>query len=717
MRRTARLTVRILAAAALVAAVLDVPLPGGTPPRLRIHLLDRSASVLHPRPPADSVTPEESRRLAEWDVGRATGHDRVLWACFGADVAFESTHVDPRSTEAGAAIEAALARGATEIVLHTDGRGDPGRATGLARARGVPVHVLPCGPTSVRDVRLSRISAPAAAAPGARVRLAVEIASTVDTTATVTLGGRSQEVSAGPGAPGRAVFDGVPPGPFDAAVEADDDYPENNRVRGRILATSERPRVVVLGAPVPLPEGFAPADAADGLHGAVAVIVNDTTPPEPLQRQVSRWVSALGGGLLLLGGRHSFARGGWEGTPLEEASPLDATPDHRVAVVFAIDGSGSMTAHIDKVIPVVRAAWRSAGAEFVRGLWCSQEETAVIRDPEALRRAEPRGGTAIAESLLRAAEVLKDARPRRKHVFLLTDGIAARDETEEERRRAATELEKAGVTLHVVTSDRPLGIGNTIPIGDWAKLEAVLAGLLLQAREPDRENPGPLDLAPGHPVRRGVTPGPLGYVNLTKAKPGTDVAGTVGRDDVYPVVAFRPFGRGRVGALAFPAASAPAGLIPNALRHVAGEARGGLVLSVDPPFVRARGEGPPEIEALAELPSGRPATVLLRQVSGDAWEGTLPETSAGTVFVRIPGGPTAAATVASSPELRALGLDREALRRIAAETGGRVLGGPGDLESLPRPEGPSTVGGRPVFLVAALLLIFTELAISTFWKA
>jgi uncharacterized membrane protein len=58
--------------------------------------------------------------------------------------------------------------------------------------------------------------------------------------------------------------------------------------------------------------------------------------PEQL-RMIADFVSKRGGGLLMLGGRRSFAEGGWAGTPVGEVLPvtLDATSDQRGGPYFS----------------------------------------------------------------------------------------------------------------------------------------------------------------------------------------------------------------------------------------------------------------------------------------------------------------------------------------------------------------------------------------------
>jgi hypothetical protein len=165
-----------------------------------------------------------------------------------------------------------------------------------------------------------------------------------------------------------------------------------------------------------------------------------------------------------------------------------------------------------------------------------------------------------------------------------------------------------------------------------------------------------------------------------------------------------------VGAFTIPYDPALARLFRQTIEHLAGESAGGLRLTVEPPFVRARGSGP------ARFPVDTPAgQIFLNQVGQDAWEGRLPDGLSGTVLVRK-GRARAAATIPCPPEFEKLGVDRAALERIARETGGRVLKSPAELSALPRPESPASRSGRTMFLIAALLLVFVEMAVSTFWK-
>ncbi|HYE98126.1 MAG TPA: hypothetical protein VEJ18_04405, partial [Planctomycetota bacterium] len=182
---------------------------------------------------------------------------------------------------------------------------------------------------------------------------------------------------------------------------------------------------------------------------------------------------------------------------------------------------------------------------------------------------------------------------------------------------------------------------------------------------------------------------------------------------VYPAVAFRRAGHGLVGAILFPPAQAPPRLLAQAVRHVARPHARGPRLSVDPPVVRARGEWPSTRLAAR----AGDASFELVQIRADLWEGRLPDTVDGTAVVTLPDtGAVAVASLPSPRELAALGVDREALRRIAAATGGREIREAADLRALPPPTASGPRPGRPVFLIAAIVLFFAELAVATFWK-
>jgi hypothetical protein len=250
---------------------------------------------------------------------------------------------------------------------------------------------------------------------------------------------------------------------------------------------------------------------------------------------------------------------------------------------------------------------------------------------------------------------------------------------------------------------------TNVHISDWNGLRKKLREVTFGIQDLFRDKPGMIDLR-SHPVTAGAAPVPLAWINRTTPKTDAQVVATVGRAPSQdPVLALGRAGEGRVAAFTVGYDPGLARLIRQAIEHIAGDADNGLQLSIDPPFVRARGSCK---ETRFETTMTK---VEMRQISSNAWEGRLPDGLSGTVMVRK-GRSRAAATIPCPPEFEKLGVDRAALERIARETGGRVLGSPAELAALPRPENSIPKSGRTLFLIAALALVFVEMGVSTFWK-
>ena len=709
MRRAAHLAARTVLALLLLAAVLDLPLPAASRPRLRVHLIDRSASVFVG--PDSSARPKDADAVVAFDRARRAPRDEVLMASFAGGLLFESEAVDdPRRTELRGALEAVLARDPTEIVLHSDGQADPGPALALCRARGVPVHVLPLGPAAPRDVRFLRVRVPGDAAPGERFAVEATLDATWPVTARVRLGTETRDVPLAPGAPAVVVFPDRQAGEHDLRILTEDDCPQNDVVRVAVAPRTATRRVVAVpGTAVPdlpgveLVRGFVP------LAGAHAVLVDGPAPPPEQAAAIARFVRD-GGGLVLVGGRTSFAAGGWAGTPLDELSPVRATPDHRVAVALAVDVSGSMKDHLRTIVEAAVETESFFGDGDHRLVLALSQNIVSLPNADKLFGEKAEGVTRVAHWIHESRKLLLDKPAGRRHILLFTDGITASGETPQDRRAAWDAL--AGVGLTVITADRELDIpAPHVKLKDVADLVRHLRTLFNGLRETWRDAPGPID-ADAEPLLSGLgRPSPSG-LNLTTAKPGAQVVATVGRAPaVYPAIALGQAGHGRTAAILFPPG---ADLLARAVARVARPVAGAFRLSVEPPLVRARGAGAsPRLRARSNG-----ADFDLLQVRSDLWEGRLPGTSAGTAWVELPSeGGTAAAVVPCPPEFERLGVDREALARIAAETGGRVLTGSADLLTLPPPAAAGTRGGRPVFLWAALAALFLELGIATFWKS
>lgn len=89
-----------------------------------------------------------------------------------------------------------------------------------------------------------------------------------------------------------------------------------------------------------------PTDSAAYLNAGVIVLDNVAASQwtDLQQRRLQQYVRDLGGGLVILGGDHAFAAGGYDGTPLDNLSPLASSPPLPTTHwVLLADGSGSMS--------------------------------------------------------------------------------------------------------------------------------------------------------------------------------------------------------------------------------------------------------------------------------------------------------------------------------------------------------------------------------------
>lgn len=698
MRRTILLLLRALIVALLVAALLDLQIPGRSRERVRIHLVDRSASITNVGGPPESLKVENADQIIAYDRDRKRIGDTVAWASFGRNVVFESAAIDPSATDLSGALAAALGRNPTEIILYTDGRGDPGQALFLCRDRGVPVHVFPLGPTSVSDARITRIEAPADAPEGKPVPIAVTVESTAALKLRVKVDAEVRDADLVPGVPLRLPFTLPKPGKFKVDLDVKDDCEQNNHAEGEVY--SERRKVLLLSTRFPELPGYAVTRAAslEGLDTFDVAILDDV-PLGPDQQERLAAYAANGGGVLLLGPAAT-----------SRISPFTPRPDLRVAVVIGVDSSGSMNSEgrWELAVDAVHATRSVFDADDLVVAMTFADQARILGSLDELRKVHPTGGTHIAHGIAEARKFLASRQAGRRHIVLITDGEVSADEPPALRKSEFDQL-KNEIGLTIVTTNRLVDVGDNVKIADWKALRGKLEQVVKGINEPERVNPGLLEYR-DHPVTKGVPRVGLPRIVRATARLDAQIAASVGQaPDQDPVVAFRPEGQGRVGGFTFPYDARLELLFRQAIEYVAGDGDSGLTLSIDPPLVRARGTSN---EVRFETSMTR---VVMNQVASNLWEGRLPDGLTGTAIVRK-GRARAAATIPCPPELEKLGLDRPALDRIARETSGQVLRSTFELDALPRPSTPAPKSGRTYFLIAALVLVFAEMAVSTFWK-
>jgi len=324
-----------------------------------------------------------------------------------------------------------------------------------------------------------------------------------------------------------------------------------------------------------------------GLSKYSAVIL-ENVPAEKIgftgMQTLAAWVEHTGSGLMMTGGRQSYAPGGFFKSPLEPIMPvsMELRKEHRklaLAIVVALDRSGSMA------VPVgggkVKMDLANLGTVQVLDMLGSTDEFGVlavdtvahvikefgpvtdkgrVRD-RILGIQSMGGGIYVHEALMAAAEMIQKAKSGTKHIILFAD--AADAEKPGSYIEIIRECGKAGITVSVI------GLGKeTDKDGELLKDIAKRGGgrcffsdnpeelprlfaqdTFVVARSAFLDQVTNIKTTPGLTALTGkafAQPMPIGGYNLCYLRPGANLA-TVSVDEYSaPVVAAWQAGAGRV---------------------------------------------------------------------------------------------------------------------------------------------------------------------------
>ena len=552
--------------------------------------------------------------------------------------------IDADGSDLDAALHLALdltdpRRPARALVL-SDGEAngpDPRDAARRARRAGVPIDVRPFPVARANDAAVTALTLPNAAAPREPIAVGVEFVSPVAGRGRIALsrrepGGASVPVASRavdlPVGRGLVRFRDVAPADgfhlYTASLEAPGDARVENNLGEAGLRIDVPRRVLLLRGGPPaenvggrsgnrlaaalaaagLPVDIAPAAGRpltqDSLD-AYGVVILENVPASALGRakmeRVGRFVEDLGGGLLVTGGRDSYAAGGYFESPLDPLLPvtMDLREDarrERSALVVALDRSGSMAVPVGDggartKMDLANEGAASAVNVLSRGDWAAvlAVDTAAeaivpltrIKDGAGRTAAGARGivstggGIYVDAALAAAADQLENAPPEAtKHVILFAD--AADAESPADYRTALDRLRALGATVSVIglgsrlDQDAPLleavaaeGGGNVLFTDDPRELPRLFAQDALAVVSDTfvtAEGPGgiPAEVTPGAALvgelGAGAFPPVPGY-NLTELREGGTLTVRTRDDDAAPLAAAWYRGLGRVAAMTF----------------------------------------------------------------------------------------------------------------------------------------------------------------------
>ncbi len=674
---------------------------------------------------------------------------------------------EPDRTDIGAAIDLALrvlpAEGVRRIVVLSDGAENRGSAAGAARAAaaaGVGIDAVPIAVGPREEVLVDEVVAPAEVRAGEAYEVRAVLRATVAALARVTLRRdgvpvATRTVSLAPGEtavtfPAHAPREGIVRYAVD--VDASPDTIRENNHGEALVVVRDQPRVLfVTSSPSTLPRWLErqglrldvrPPDEVPTLATDLApygsVVLDDVAAGDlsRAQQDVLRaFVGQGGGGLVAIGGPHSFGVGGYAGTPLEDILPVtmdvrQTTTLPTVAIVLVIDTSGSMEAFGTEIAKEELAKEIASSVIDLLGehdqigvITFDQEYRWLVPPTEARNRAQvleqvarlrAGGGTVMYPPLAAAREFLRASRARIRHAIVLSDGLTDPGDF----RGLATTMAREKMTVSTVAIGRDADVEFMRALARWGggrtyiardlysipeiftteALMAVRSYIVEEVFPPLRTGPAP--------TLTGLTPPPemRGYI-ASVAKPTSEVALTSPHRD--PILASWQYGLGRT--IAFTS--------DDGLRWTAPWARWSDVARFWSQVVRWTLRDPGQgFSVTASLDaSGTAARAVLeaRQADDAPWDGlavtgdleasprdhlrvSLDQTAPGryegtwpvegpgtyalTISARSPGGVVGTRTVGVvvpySPELRTPGGNLSVLSHLVETTGGAFLHSP-----------------------------------------
>lgn len=767
-RERRRLWARCLLLTLLVAALAGPRLVSTVQRQAVLFVLDASDSVgpaladgedwvrraLNGKAPSDlaGVVTAGSRALVEEPPDTAPVFHRVQ-----TDPGTEASDLPAALRLAGSLLPADARR---RVVLLSDGRDTSGEALAAARElrqEGVRLDVVPLGRPAGPDLRLESVTLPAQAFAGESAALQVRISADRPAAAVLRierdgrlLGQSAVSLQAGDNRFSFAVAVGEAGlHRYRVSVEADPavDHVQANNGGGAVQRVLGPPTVLVVAS---APQEAAALVRALRARGEVEVRLAGPAdlPNDPAgwaayravflvnvaafelgaqaMAQLEAYVRDSGGGLVMTGGSDAFGPGGYAGTAVERALPVEMHLSGRgeqpsLGLMLVIDKSGSMAdlkmelakEAAARAVELLTVRDRVGVIAFDTGAW-PVVPLAPVADEEAIKRQigsiYASGGTEIYPAVAAAYQALKEAPVRIKHIILLTDGVSASGGPYVDLAR---EMRRAGITLSTVAVGpdadagmllalAELGRGRFYATADAANIPSIFTRETVMAARSYAVNERFFpQIAAGGPLLRGLsTVPPLdGYVAVTpKARaevnliaPGGDPILAAWQYGLGRAVAWTPDVAGRWSA-AWVASPAFPRLWGNVLSWLLGTAAGQMEIrtslveggggrrariQVDDPGGWAEVK---KLGARVTGPTGESRSLSLAPAGPGRYAAEVPVPETGAYLIGVAEGERLVAqtgfVVPYPEEYRHAGTDLAFLEQVARAGGGEVLAAP-----------------------------------------
>ncbi len=486
---------------------------------------------------------------------------------------------------------------------------------------------------------------------------------------------------------------------------------------------------------------------------APSVVVLENVPNAELddarRSRLLQYVRDLGGALVIFGGDHAFAAGGYPGSTLETLSPLASTPPEPTTHwMLLADGSGSMA---EAAVPGGATKWRLATDALVKLLptlppddvasvgsfaesldWWSTGKS--VRRTVGLSlpppNVGPHGPTNLEHVLSDIAESADAGLPRQ--LLVLTDANVQIDDP----AKLAARIRSKNIHLHVLAIEEGTGLAalKTIVDATRGSLQrqldpqrwAASVSELMRPTAPNllQQNPMPVEFLGRLAGAAAVQVAPW---NRTWLKQSAELLARHADDPAHPpAIATWRVGNGEVAAAAFDAGPDEIGALVKLIARPPHD-----------PRYRVSWETGPHVRVTVEAFDGRTylneqhiTLALESEGSGSAAPSDVrpvPQTGPGRYELSLPAPRTASLAVVRAgdriidriaiagryaPEFDAIGNDRSALRELARRTGGQLIE-PGQTTPLQFTWPTRTLSAVP--LLATLGAVFVALGLG-YWR-